>query len=173
MGGARLSRGMLSQLMALPQVRALLDLLPARTPPNREEPDAEEGLDERPAPRAVSWNIILVWFMRMLALIWIAKGLGYWAVIMGADNAPTSFEARSTGFQATTIYFAIIDLVAAVGLWLTATWGGVLWLLAVMSHLILTVFFPRIVTGGPILIGLFLAFIIAYLTISWLAASDE
>ncbi len=48
-----------------------------------------------------------------------------------------------------------------------------LWLLAVMSHLILTVFFPRIVTGGPILIGLFLSFIIAYLLISWLAASDE
>ena len=42
-----------------------------------------------------------------------------------------------------------------------------------MSHLILTVFFPRIVTGGPILIGLFLSFIVTYLMISWLAASDE
>ena len=51
--------------------------------------------------------------------------------------------------------------------------GGVLWLLAVMSHLILTVFFPRIVTGGPILIGLFLSFIVTYLLISWLAASEE
>ena len=133
----------------------------------------EEGLEERPAARAVRWNFILVWFMRMMALMWIAKGLGYWAVILGADNAPIQFEARTTGFQATTIYFAIIDLVAAVGLWLTSTWGGVLWLLAVMSHLILAVFFPHIVTGGPILIGLFLSFIIAYLLISWLAASDE
>ena len=69
------------------------------------------------------WNFILVWFMRMLALIWIAKGLGYWAVILGADSAPMPFESRSTGFQATTIYFAIIDLVAAVGLWLTLDLG--------------------------------------------------
>src|SRR3712207_4593895 len=133
----------------------------------------DDALEERPVSRAVRWNFILVWFMRMMALMWIAKGLGYWAVILGADNAPTAFEARTTGFQATTIYFAIIDLVAAVGLWLTSTWGGVLWLLAVMSHLILTVFFPHVVTGGPVLIGLFLSFIIAYLMISWLAASDE
>ncbi len=165
---------MLTQLMSSQPVRALLELLPARTPPDTAVSDPpQEGLDERPVARSVRWNFILVWFMRMLALMWIAKGLGYWAVILGADNAPTPFEARSTGFQATTIYFAIIDLVAAVGLWLTATWGGVLWLLAVMSHLILTVFFPRIVTGGPVLIGLFVLFIVTYLLISWLAASDE
>jgi Family of unknown function (DUF6163) len=169
---------MRTQITALPPVKALLDLFRARDLRGEPAPvevadEAEEGLDEHPVARTVRWNFILVWFMRMLALIWIAKGLGYWAVILGADSAPTPFEARSTGFQATTIYFAIIDLVAAVGLWLTATWGGVLWLLAVMSHLILALFFPRIVTGGPILIGLFLSFIVAYLLISWLAAGDE
>ena len=165
---------MLTQLMSSPAVKALLELLPTRSPAPAVAPDSpEESEAERPAARAVRWNFILVWFMRMLALMWIAKGLGYWAVILGADSAPTPFEARSTGFQATTIYFAIIDLVAAVGLWLTSTWGGVLWLLAVMSHLILTVFFPHIVTGGPVLIGLFLCFIVAYLLISWQAANDE
>jgi fatty acid desaturase len=155
--------------------RPISGMFRARNQDVAEAPDAaeEDKLDERPAALAVRWNFILVWFMRMLALMWIAKGLGYWAVILGADNAPTSFEARTTGFKATTIYFAIIDLVAAVGLWLTSTWGGVLWLLAVMSHLILTVFFPHIVTGGPLLIGLFLSFIVTYLLISWLAASDE
>jgi hypothetical protein len=136
------------------------------------DPD-EDGIAPSSAGRTVRWNIILIWFMRILALMWIAKGLGYWAVILGADAAPTPFETRSTGFQATTIYFAIIDLVAAVGLWLTSTWGGVLWLLAVMSHLILTVFFPHIMTGGPLLVLLFMAFIFGYLLISWLAASEE
>jgi hypothetical protein len=161
--------------MATRFMRTPLELLRAFSPQEADltEPSEEGGLEERPASRSVRWNFILVWFMRVLALMWIAKGLGYWAVILGADNAPTSFEARTTGFQATTIYFAIIDLVAAVGLWLTSTWGGVLWLLAVMSHLILTVFFPHIVTGGPVLIGLFLSFIVTYLVISWLAASDE
>jgi hypothetical protein len=159
----------------LSRITAFLETFRGRAADPVEAPAgaAEDQGGEAPAVRALRWNILLVWFMRMLALMWIAKGLGYWAVIIGADNAPTPFEGRSTGFQATTIYFAIIDLVAAVGLWLTSTWGGVLWLLAVMSHLILTVFFPRIVTGGPVLIGLFLAFIVAYLLISWLAASEE
>ena len=31
---------------------------------------------------------------------------------------------------------------------MVSTWGGVMWLLAVMSHLILAAFFPRIVSGG-------------------------
>ena len=51
-----------------------------------------EGMEERPAVRADRWNFVLVWFMRMLALMWIAKGLGYWAVILGVDSAPTIFS---------------------------------------------------------------------------------
>ena len=31
--------------------------------------------------------------------------------------------------QATIVFFAAVDLLAAVGLWLAAPWGGVLWLL--------------------------------------------
>jgi uncharacterized membrane protein (DUF2068 family) len=71
------------------------------------------------------------------------------------------------------IYFAVMDLVAAIGLWLTSTWGGVLWLLAVMSHLILAVFFPRFVANSTLLIAMFILLIMAYLTVSWLAAMDE
>jgi uncharacterized membrane protein (DUF2068 family) len=71
------------------------------------------------------------------------------------------------------IYFAVMDLVAAVGLWLTSTWGGVLWLLAVMSHLILAVFFPRFVANGALLIAVFILAIMTYLTLSWLAAVEE
>ena len=83
---------MRTQITTLAPVKALLELL-RRDPPDAEIPDdSEEGMDERPAARAVRWNFILVWFMRMLALIWIAKGLGYWAVILGADSAPMPFE---------------------------------------------------------------------------------
>jgi hypothetical protein len=74
------------------------------------------------------------------------------------------------GYQATVIYFALIDLVAAVGLWMASTWGGIMWLLAVMSHLILAAFFPGIVTGGLPVMVFFLTLIAVYLAISWLAA---
>jgi len=134
---------------------------------------SDEGIPQNPAPRSVRWSLILVWFMRVVALLWITKGLAAWAALLGVGAASAPFEVRPTGYQATVIYFAVIDLVAAVGLWLTSTWGGVLWLLAIMSHLILAVFFPFYVTGGVVLIGLFVVFILGYLTISWLAASEE
>ena len=69
--------------------------------------------------------------MRLLALLWIVKGLSAWAAILGrrTPGRPT-FEARSPAARRRSIYFAVIDLVAAVGLWLASTWGGVMWLLA-------------------------------------------
>jgi uncharacterized membrane protein len=63
--------------------------------------------------------------------------------------------------------------VAAVGLWLASPWGGVLWLLAVMSHLILAFFFSRVVTGGILTTALFSLLIAAYFVVSWLSAKDE
>ena len=51
------------------------------------------------------------------------------------------------------MFFAVIDLVAAVGLWLAAAWGAVIWLTAVASMLAVEIFFPQ-VFGGGMLTGL-------------------
>jgi hypothetical protein len=131
----------------------------------------DDGLIEAPPERSWRWSDVLVWFMRLVALAWLVKGLIAWAAILGFGSSP--FEERPTGHQATTIYFAVIDIIAAIGLWLTSTWGGVLWLLAVMSHLILAVFFPRFVANGALVIGLFIVAIMVYLTVAWLASVDE
>jgi hypothetical protein len=133
-----------------------------------------DRIEERPqAPASMRWAFILTWFMRVLAIIWIMKGLSSWAVILGIWTPIGQFEARSTGYQATIIYFALIDLVAAVGLWMASTWGGIMWLLAVMSHLILAAFFPAIVASGFLTIVFFLALIAVYVAVSWLAAREE
>jgi len=132
-----------------------------------------DRIEERPASQAaMRWGAVLVWFMRLVALLWIMKGLSAWAVILGIWTPVGNFEARSTGYQATIIYFALIDLVAAVGLWMASTWGGIMWLLAVMSHLILAAFFPGIVTGGLPVLVVFLSLIFVYLAVSWLAARE-
>ena len=136
------------------------------------EGEIDHLVEHGPGPRT-HWNLVLVWFMRLVALVWVAKGLLSWAAILGITGTAMAFQGGSTGFQATMIYFAVIDLIAGVGLWLTSTWGGVLWLLAVMSHLILAVFFPRFVANSALLIALFIVAMMIYLTVSWLAAIDE
>ncbi|MGO4705404.1 DUF6163 family protein [Microvirga sp. 2MCAF38] len=125
------------------------------------------------AAAAMRWSFVLTWFMRILAILWIMKGLSAWAIILGVWTPAGLFETRSTGYQATIVYFAVIDLVAAVGLWMASAWGGVMWLLAVMSQLILAAFFPRIVSTSPLMLILSACFVAAYLAISWLVAREE
>jgi hypothetical protein len=147
---------------------------PIRQPLDISRESASDRLEERRAAAALMrWGLVLTWFMRLLAVLWILKGLSSWAVILGIWSPIGSFEGRSTGYQATIIYFAVIDLVAAVGLWMASTWGGVMWLLAVMSHLILAVFFPRIISAGFLTMSFFVALIVSYLVISWLSAREE
>jgi len=146
----------------------------ARQPVDVGRESASDRLEDRTVNLAhMRWGFILTWFMRLLAILWIIKGLSAWAVILGIWSPIGPFEARSMGYQATIIYFAVIDLVAAVGLWMASTWGGVMWLLAVMSHLILAVFFPRIVSAGFITMSFFGCLVVSYLVVSWLAAREE
>ena len=45
------------------------------------------------------------------------------------------------------MFFGVIDLVAAVGLWLAAPWGAVVWLTSVISMVAVEVLFPQIYGG--------------------------
>lgn len=142
----------------------------------RGEPSAADAalkLSEPGSGRAPRWETVLTWFMRLMALLWIAKGLSFWAVIVGAGEVVPPFQDRSLGFQSSVVYFAVVDPIAAVGLWLTATWGGVLWLLAVMSHLILAVFFPGIVPVSLTLAIAYCVLMVTYLLISFLASGED
>ncbi len=133
-----------------------------------------DRIEERPvATTIMRWSFVLTWFMRVLAILWIMKGLSAWAVILGIWTPIGQFETRSMGYQATIIYFALIDLIAAVGLWMASTWGGIMWLLAIMSHLILAAFFPGIVSGGVMTVAFFLTLMTVYLGMSWLAAQEN
>jgi hypothetical protein len=132
-----------------------------------------DRIEERPASHSsLRWSFVLTGFMRILAIVWIMKGLSAWAVILGIWTPIGQFEARSMGYQATIIYFALIDLIAAVGLWMASTWGGVMWLLAIMSHLILAAFFPGIVSSGLLTLAFFLTLMAIYLAMSWLAVRE-
>jgi fatty acid desaturase len=103
---------------------------------------------------------LLTWWMRLLALSWLVVGMSSWALIVGVDPSARPFESRATTFQAITIFFAIVDVTAAVGLWLLTAWGGVLWLIAAAARLVLAWVLPTIAPIGAAMaasIGLSLA----------------
>jgi hypothetical protein len=96
-----------------------------------------------------SWTDYLVLFLRLMAGIALIKGLYHWVQVCGIGAAPgQGFEAHTVAWQTTTVFFAVLDLVAAVGLWLAAAWGAVLWLASVVSMAAVEVFFPQVYGGS-------------------------
>ena len=132
------------------------------------------GPSDLPATRPTRWRLLLVLLLRLLSVAWMVKGLIAWSIILGVDTEQTRpFESQLLSFQAIVVYFAVIDLVAAVGLWLTSTWGGVVWLMAAVSQLLLGFFFPRLLPLSPLAVGGFLAMILAYFLATWLAEREQ
>lgn len=109
-----------------------------------------EPVREHEGERSVGrWTQRLVLFLRAMAAISMIKGLYHWAQVCGIGfGEVVPFETRSIAWQTATVFFAVIDLVAAVGLWLAAAWGAVIWLTAVASMLAVEIFFPQVFGGG-------------------------
>src|SRR6202158_2677997 len=80
---------------------------------------------ERIEPDDNAWTRRLVLFLRIMAVVSIAKGLYHWAQVTGfIGGEEEAFENQSMAWQTATVYFAVIELVAAVGLWPGGPVGG-------------------------------------------------
>jgi hypothetical protein len=120
------------------------------------------------------WTARLVVYLRVVAGLSLAKGLYHWAGVAGIGDAPgAGFEANPLPWQAATVFFAVIDLVAAVGLWLAAAWGGVVWLTAAISMAAIELFFPGIFGGRFWVIPIELVLIIGYVWFALMAARER
>lgn len=76
------------------------------------------------------WQGRLILFQRIAGGFMLFKGLTYWAALLGTgDGAGSSFTDMPVDAQMVTIFFAVIDLVTGVALWLGSGWGSMLWLI--------------------------------------------
>jgi Family of unknown function (DUF6163) len=121
-----------------------------------------------------AWTERLVLFLRAMAALSMVKGLYHWMVVCGiGDGDNGGFEAQSLPWQTATVFFAVIDLVAAVGLWLAAPWGAVVWLTAVVSMAAVEVLFPQVYGGRLWVVIVQLALLFVYLGLALLAARER
>jgi uncharacterized protein DUF6163 len=120
------------------------------------------------------WTRRLVFFLRVMAVVSIAKGLYHWAQVTGfVGSEEEAFENQSMAWQTATVYFAVIELVAAVGLWLATPWGAVVWLTTVVSMAVIELMFPNIY-GGSLMVVAFEALMLGgYLALAWMAARER
>jgi len=70
---------------------------------------------------------------RVMSGVLLLMGLFHWAVLMGVvEGQGGLFEDMTAGWKMATITLAVVDLVAAVGLWQRVAWGNVLWYAAAL-----------------------------------------
>lgn len=115
---------------------------------------------------------LLVVFMRIVAALWIFEGLMQWgAVIVTNIDGRSGLATLSTPAVVAVVFFAVINLIASVGLWLATPWGGVIWLVTAGAQLFVIIIMPGFF-DHPILTALSnLVLIGVYLTLTWLVAA--
>src|SRR5262245_12358111 len=112
-------------------------------PINSEAAASDEGV----------WTRRLVLYLRIMAAVAMTKGLYHWGQVTGfiGDEAE-GFINQPVAWQSATIYFAVIELVAAVGLWLATPWGAVVWLTSIVSMEVIELMFQLIFGGSFIVV---------------------
>jgi hypothetical protein len=119
----------------------------------REGDEDEDALAPPPPPPADGpeegatggrWSQNLFLYTRVLAGLELLKGLFHWSQLLGVGYGVDGFSSESNAWQGATIYFAIVDLVAAVGLWMAPSWGAVMWLFAAASQLGVFLVMPEV-----------------------------
>jgi len=114
-----------------------------------------------------TWTEYLVIFLRIMAAVSLVKGLYHWSQVCGIGASPDqAFQMHKLSWQSATVFFAVIDLVAAVGLWLAAAWGAVVWLTSVVSMAVVELFFPSVYGGSVFIVLTEMGLLAVYL---WLA----
>ena len=120
------------------------------------------------------WTRRLVLFLRIMAVVSIMQGLYHWAQVTGfVGSEEDAFENQPMAWQAATVYFAVIELVAAVGLWLATPWGAVVWLTTVVSMAVIELMFPGIYGGSLLVVGGEALMLAGYLALAWMAARER
>jgi Family of unknown function (DUF6163) len=142
-------------------------------PPSDPVRNLEPVHADEPEIHEARWTGRLVIFLRVMAVFSMAKGLYHWAIVSGVAGPPDGFEYQPTPWQTATVFFAVIDLVAAVGLWLAAAWGAVVWLTACVSMAAVEVFFPQVYGGRLLVVGFEGALLFAYLALAIQSAREH
>jgi hypothetical protein len=144
---------------------------PVIAEPGRTLEPVHAGEERQAEPR---WTGRLVLFLRVMAVLSLMKGLYHWSIVCGIGDGPdASFETAPLAWQAATVFFAVIDLVAAVGLWLTAAWGAVVWLTAAISMVAVQLLFPNIYGGSLVPVFVELCLLAVYLWLALQAAREH
>jgi len=130
--------------------------------------------DSPAVPKRSLTEILYVIFLRMIALACFWFGLQYWAMLVGYSlKGMARFDLLTLPWKVAATSLAVLFPVASLGLWLTVSWGPVLWALAAASQVSMYVMWPDIFGHNrlvPLLHGLVAVLYIIFRLSLWVEA---
>ena len=75
---------------------------------------------------------VTVYYLMGVAILLLGAGLVRAGLILGITPTGESFDTMDVSGRAGAVTLAFLDLFAAVGLWIRAVWGPVMWAVAVI-----------------------------------------
>lgn len=95
--------------------------------------------DDSPSlPKPTITGILFVVFLRLVAISCFWFGLEYWAMLVGYSlHGAARFDLLDLPWRVATVGLAVAFPVAALGLWLTVSWGPVIWVVAAGGQMLM------------------------------------
>ncbi len=120
------------------------------------------------------WQSRVILYLRCLAGFLMVKTVYSWTLICGVwDGDMSRFEMISLAAKSAVIWAAIMNPVAAVGLWLGASWGVVLWLVTAMVQILINASAPEGVGRLMIVAAIETVLVAIYAFLTYKAARES
>lgn len=113
-------------------------------------------------------RLTLIVYVRVLSAVFLISGLQNWARLIGLTGYGGDFLSQPTPFVVATLFFAVANLVAAVGLWLLASWGTVVWMISALTETTLHAVFEGVFGSNLALIVFHVGSVVVYAALTYL-----
>jgi uncharacterized membrane protein len=103
-------------------------------------------------PRQSLAETAFVWFQRVIAGYCLLFGVLYWIRLVGLYSGPLwRFDLMPVYWQVAGVVLAVFFPFAAIGLWMLASWGPVIWAICAVTETVMYVVFPDLYGHRPII----------------------
>lgn len=101
-------------------------------------------LMEPAATRPSTAAITFIWFQRIIAAYCLLFGVLYWIRLIGYyDGSLWRFDLMPVHWQVAAVSLSVLFPFAAIGLWMLASWGPVIWFICAIAETAMYVGFPH------------------------------
>ena len=100
--------------------------------------------DSPALPKRTLTDLMFIFFLRLVAITCFWFGLQYWGMLVGYSLFGSGrFDLLSLPWKVAATTLAVVFPVASLGLWLTVSWGPVVWVLAAGLQVLMHGFLPE------------------------------